>query len=278
LGEGVGSFWRLEPRYRLRRRSGIFLNDLLPRVAMRLYDSVIVMARHFSSSSFGDVEDKSRVGDFRVKERAKNRVKDKDVKNNDQKLIQIVGAALADATRRSGKWLVCHPGCTQCCIGVFAINQLDARRLRLGLAELALRKPERAARIRERANDSVARLAKDFPGDPVTGILDRGDDATRRFSEFANDEPCPVLDPATGTCELYESRPVTCRVFGPPVRSKDGLGVCELCFQSASDDVIAACEMKPDPDDLESALVKKLEKSTGARGETIVAYAVVLTR
>jgi Fe-S-cluster containining protein len=270
LGEGVGSFWRLEPRHRLRRRSGnVFLNDVLPRVAMRLYDSVIVMARHFSS--FGDFEDKSRVGNFRVQDRVK------DDKDNDQKLIQIVDGALADATRRSGKWLVCRPGCTQCCIGVFAINQLDARRLRLGLAELALREPERAARICERATESLARLAADFPGDPVTGILDQGDDASERFSEFANDEPCPVLDPATGTCELYDSRPMTCRVFGPPVHSEDGLGVCELCFQGASEEEIATCEMKPDPDDLESVLLEKVAQDTGVWGDTIIAYAVART-
>src|SRR5580704_15679479 len=109
----------------------------------------------------------------------------------DGALIQIVDAALADAARRSGKWLVCRPGCTQCCIGVFAINQLDARRLQLGFAKLTLCEPERAERIRERASESRARLARDFPGDPVTGILDRGHDAAQRFSEFANDEPCP---------------------------------------------------------------------------------------
>jgi hypothetical protein len=28
----------------------------------------------------------------------------------DKKLIQIVDAALADATRRSGSWLECRPG------------------------------------------------------------------------------------------------------------------------------------------------------------------------
>jgi hypothetical protein len=47
----------------------------------------------------------------------------------DQMLIQIVDSALAEAARRSGEWLVCRPGCTQCCIGVFPINQLDASRL-----------------------------------------------------------------------------------------------------------------------------------------------------
>jgi Fe-S-cluster containining protein len=192
----------------------------------------------------------------------------------DRKLIQIVDAALADAGRRSGPWLVCRPGCTQCCIGVFAINQLDVRRLREGLAELAVRAPERATRVRERARDAVTRLAPEFPGDPVTGILDEGEIAERRFAEFANDEPCPALDPETGSCELYESRPMTCRTFGPPIRSEDGLGVCELCFHGASDKEIAVCEMIPDPDDLESTLLSKQEKATGVHGETIIAFAL----
>ena len=190
----------------------------------------------------------------------------------DQALIQIVDSALADASRRSGAWLVCRPGCTQCCIGVFPINQLDAQRLRRGLADLEKHAPENAVRLRSRARDAAARLSPDFPGDPMRGILDKGDDAAKRFSSFANDEPCPALDPETGNCELYESRPMTCRVFGPPVRSEDGLGVCELCYQGASDEEIAACEMNPDPDDLESALLQKLEDSTGVHGDTIVAF------
>jgi Fe-S-cluster containining protein len=190
----------------------------------------------------------------------------------DQKLIQIVDAALADAARRSNEWLVCRPGCTQCCIGVFAINQLDALRLKRGLAELEKKDPARAGRVRERASESVARLSPEFPGDVVSGILDEGDEAAARFSDFANDEPCPVLDPATGNCDLYESRPMTCRVFGPPILSEDGLGVCELCYHGASDKEIAACEMKPDPDDLEAALLKKVEESTGVHGNTIIAF------
>jgi Fe-S-cluster containining protein len=190
----------------------------------------------------------------------------------DQVLIQIVNAALADAERRSGNWLVCRPGCTQCCIGVFPINQLDAHRLRRGLADLEIHEPERAASLRKRARESVARLAPEFPGDPATGILYENAELEDTFSEFANDEPCPALDPQTGNCELYESRPMTCRVFGPPVRSEDGLGVCELCYHGASDKEIAACEMKPDPDNIESALLEKLEESTGARGDTTIAF------
>lgn len=197
---------------------------------------------------------------------------EKSVQKKDQELIQIVDSALADVTRRSREWLVCRLGCTQCCVGAFNINQLDAFRLRRGLADLEIRSPERAARVRKRARESVERLAHEFPGDPASGILNEGEAAERRFADFANDEPCPVLDPETGSCELYESRPMTCRVFGPPVQSEDGLGVCELCFQGASEEEIAACEMKPDPNDLESVLLNKIEERTGTRGNTIIAF------
>jgi Fe-S-cluster containining protein len=189
----------------------------------------------------------------------------------DQKLIQIVDAALADATRRSGSWLACRPGCTQCCMGAFVINQLDAERLRRGLTELEQSEPGRAAAIRARARDSVARFANNFPGDVKTGLLYETEEAQSAFEDFANDEPCPVLDPDTGLCELYESRPMTCRVFGPPVRSEEGLGVCELCFQGATEQQIAACEMRPDPEDLESTLLEQLETS-GKQGNTTVAF------
>ena len=194
--------------------------------------------------------------------------------DGDQQLIQIVDGALADSTRRSGSWLVCRPGCTQCCMGVFSISQLDAARLQHGLARLDREDPERATAVRERALACLSRISKNFPGDRKTGILAEDEDAVARFEDFANDEPCPVLDPATGTCDLYQWRPITCRAFGPPVRSEEGLGVCELCYHGASDEQIRACEMIVDPDDLESKLLKELRKSGGHSGQTIVAFAV----
>ena len=194
----------------------------------------------------------------------------------DQKLVQIVDAALADTARRSGDWLVCKPGCTQCCIGVFAINQLDVLRLQEGSPNW--KRPTRPA-PRRCANAPRSRLPgsrRISPEMPKTGILDEDETAEARFEEFANDEPCPVLDPQTGMCDLYAARPITCRVFGPPVRSEGGLGVCELCYHGASDEEIAACEMTVDPEGIEPALLDELERSSGQRGRTIVAFAVGL--
>ncbi len=192
----------------------------------------------------------------------------------DQKLVQIVDAALADAARKSGEWLVCRKGCTQCCYGAFAISQLDALRLQKGLHDLKSSDPKRATRVVRRAQQAVKQLSANFPGDPKTGILDEGEDAEAAFEEFANDEPCPALDPATGACDLYAARPMTCRTFGPPVRSGEerGLAVCELCYHGASNQQIAECEMAPDPDNLEEKLIAEIEKKSGKRGSTIVAW------
>lgn len=67
---------------------------------------------------------------------------------------------------------------------------------------------------------------------------------------------------------------MTCRTFGPPVRSgpEEGLAVCELCYHGATDQQIAECEMVPDPDNLEEKLILEAEKKIGKRGNTIVAF------
>jgi len=191
--------------------------------------------------------------------------------SRDAQLIQILDAGLADTARRSGDWLVCRPGCTQCCVGVFAIDQLDAARLEQGMRALTLSDPERAQAVVERARGSIQRLSQEFPGDPATGLLDPAQEAG--FEEFANDEPCAALDPATGFCDLYGSRPMTCRVFGPPVRSEEGLGVCELCYHGATEEQVAACEMLVP--ELEEELLEEFEQSSGRRGDTLVAFALV---
>jgi Fe-S-cluster containining protein len=195
----------------------------------------------------------------------------------DKRLVQIVDAALVEAARMSGPWLVCHPGCAHCCTGVFAINQLDVARMKKGFALLQKNSPSRALEIRRRIQASAERLQPEFPGDPNTGVLQLETEVARqRFAEFGNDEVCPILDPNSGLCELYEYRPMTCRVFGPPVRSaehdEEGLATCELCYHGATDEQIAACEMVPDPDDLESKLLQEMQGPGIANPETIVAF------
>ena len=104
---------------------------------------------------------------------------------------------------------------------------------------------------------------------------DDTDEAAKRWDDFGNSETCPVLDPEPGTCELYESRPVICRTFGPALKSDGDLGHCELCFVGATEEEVIASEMHPDPDNHEAALLEELQRTAGASGETIIAFALV---
>jgi Fe-S-cluster containining protein len=194
----------------------------------------------------------------------------------DRELVQIVDAALAGAALRAGAWLVCRLGCTQCCYGAFVISELDALRLGAGMETLRREKPALAAEIERRAQMWIGTHGADFPGDLGTGRLGDSDADRERFAEFANEAACPALDPATGRCDVYEWRPMTCRVFGPPIQmdgGKDGgksLGHCELCFVGATEDEVVGCEM-PVPDELEKELLAGIPEKC----ETLVAFALL---
>ncbi|HEY3836887.1 MAG TPA: YkgJ family cysteine cluster protein [Bryobacteraceae bacterium] len=184
----------------------------------------------------------------------------------DHQLIQIVDAAMAEAVRKGGPWIACRPGCCECCIGVFPISQTDAQRLREGLRELQHSDPERAARVSDRARQHAARYTPDFPGDPATGILSTDPDSQTRFEAFGDDDPCPALDPKTGTCDLYPWRPITCRTFGPSIRlNGDSVDVCELCYQGATDEQILAVQVELNIAGVDGA---------GEDNQTIVAFAL----
>jgi Fe-S-cluster containining protein len=194
-------------------------------------------------------------------------------------LVQIVDTAVADAYQRGGHHLVCKPGCTQCCIGVFPVAHQDAARLREGLAALEQTDPARSIRIRTRVKESLTRLDPWFPGDLTTGILNEDHEAAILFEEFANEEPCPVLDPTTGTCDLYGHRPILCRTFGPPMRTpgdngETNLATCELCFIHATTAEIAACELDPTIPTQEAASNEAYNASHNLHGETLIAYAL----
>jgi Fe-S-cluster containining protein len=177
---------------------------------------------------------------------------------------------MAEAVRRGPHWIACRPGCTECCIGPFAITQLDAMRLREGLAALAATDPARAQAIQSRAAAYVTATAAVYHGDPFTGELFDEDALPDSMDEF----PCPALDPETGFCDLYDARPITCRTFGPATRFGDeSIAACELCYVGATPEEIARCAVQLDQDSLESELLDSLE-SAGQTGLTLVAHAL----
>lgn len=200
--------------------------------------------------------------------------------STDDRLVQIVDAALSSAVERSGAYLVCRPGCTQCCHGVFPISQQDAAHLRNGFNALEQNDAAAAQRIRTRVTDSLTRISPLFPGDAMTGILHEDYEETPLFADeseesIGDSEPCPVLDPITGTCDLYVARPIVCRTFGPPMRTPEGdLATCELCYITATTEEIAAAELDPTIPAQEAASNAVFDTIHNLHGETIVAFAL----
>jgi Fe-S-cluster containining protein len=194
----------------------------------------------------------------------------------DRRLLRVVDDALSAGARRAGDRLACRVGCTECCVGPFPISQLDARRLREGLEQLREREPKRASAIVRRAAAAVRALRRGFPGDAGTGRLAEGEPARQRFFARHKARPCPVLDPLTGACELYEARPLTCRGYGPPLRvAGETLPPCRLCFVGASARTIESCRVTVDPEGLEDRLLQRLQREgEPAIPETLVAFAL----
>lgn len=184
----------------------------------------------------------------------------------DERFLAQMDAAFDDSAGRSGPWLLCRAGCNQCCTGIFAISMLDRARLQRGFDALRRSDAAHAQRVQHRVHVYRASLSADYPGDPQTGILYEDEASQERFEDFANDAVCPVLDPSTGTCDLYAARPVTCRVFGPPVRHEEGFGVCELCFQGATEAEVAAAEMILPTPNVEAGLTAPLGSATTTIG------------
>jgi Fe-S-cluster containining protein len=155
---------------------------------------------------------------------------------------------MAEAVSRGGAWIACRPGCCECCFGPFSISPSDAVRLRKGMARLDA---AIAQRVRGRAADYIAAIHS-YDDDGLPKGMD--------------EKACPALDPATGTCDLYDARPITCRTFGPAVKTSDGaVATCELCFEGASEDQIAACAVEIDRGSLE----------LGAPAATLLAFALL---
>lgn len=186
----------------------------------------------------------------------------------DRSFLRRLKARLGEAVRRAGEHVTCRLGCVECCIGPFDITPLDARRLRRGLAQLARRYPERAAALEARARTQWEVLGRDFCGDPATGELTGDPRGRLAFFTAHQALPCPALDPASGACELYAARPVSCRTFGLPIRcGEEILPPCRLNFTTATADEIAAATVDPDPEDEEGQLLARLPS-----GDTVVAW------
>lgn len=118
----------------------------------------------------------------------------------------------------------CRAGCDDCCYALFDLPLVEA----MYINDKFLRKfPHglKRSRILEKASDTDRKLARtkrdlyqaEKNGDSANAISER---AARLRS------PCPLLEESR--CLLYESRPITCRLYGAPLAIGDKSHVCGL--------------------------------------------------
>ena len=198
-----------------------------------------------------------------------------DWRPHDARLTQRIDEAMDRARDAWGDRWGCRAGRNDCCHGPFPINQLDALRLRDGLTALREVDAERSAGIEQRAEQQRRKITPAFAGDVESGDLSDDVDERTAFFEAIETEPCPVLDPATGQCSLYEHRPFTCRTFGPPLRIGAGtLPECPYCFDTVRPDEVEQKRVEPDTEGLEDAILDQLEAEGVSTAETIIAWAL----
>lgn len=167
---------------------------------------------------------------------------------------------------KAGDWIVCRNGCDDCCRRPFAITLEDANRL---LAGLQLLPSTVAGAIRARADAAWEAMRGDFPGDAESGALTDSAEWRSWFFGRHSGLPCPVLDPAKGTCLLYSARPVCCRIYGPLIQigseTNDTSDPCPLCYSGATPEQVEASRVRVDfPEDPRGS-------------ETTIAYALSLS-
>jgi Fe-S-cluster containining protein len=117
-------------------------------------------------------------------------------------------------------------------------------------------------------------MSDGFSGDASRGALPADEEPRDAFLSKHAALPCPALDPASGACDLYAHRPISCRTFGPPMRIEgQDLPPCRLCFNDATAAEVEAARGRLECHDLEEPLERELEEAGGA--ETLVAFALL---
>ena len=109
-------------------------------------------------------------------------------------LVQIENR-VREMVRQRGEW-PCHKGCDLCCRRLADIPQLTLEEWNLMRDAVAALPAEVHQRIRTLRPDR-----------PVT---------------------CPLLDPSSGACLIYDVRPVACRAYGFYVERHEGLYCAEI--------------------------------------------------
>jgi Fe-S-cluster containining protein len=127
---------------------------------------------------------------------------------------------------RFSKNVRCEKGCSDCCHALFDLSLVEA--LFLNTVFNARFKGKDRTRILKRADDADRQVHR-LKRDAFRAVKD-GQNAQEILLEMAKVRiRCPLLDDE-GLCEMYDARPVTCRIYGVPTAIG---GSAHTCGKSA---------------------------------------------
>jgi Fe-S-cluster containining protein len=137
-------------------------------------------------------------------------------------LVKQVDAVFERVQQEFSACVVCEVGCADCCHALFDLTLIEAMFIKSQFDKLI--SGDQRKKIVERANVADRKVYKLKraaskalnDGKPENEILE--DMAAQRVR-------CPLLDDQN-KCELYASRPITCRLYGIPTEIEDRAHTC----------------------------------------------------
>ena len=106
----------------------------------------------------------------------------------------------------------CTPGCSDCCYALFDLPLIEALYLNHHFNQLDKNKRNEILVRADKADRQIYRIKRQ-----AFKAQQKGEDEEQILSEIAKKRVrCPLLS-EDNKCELYDFRPVTCRVYGLPM-------------------------------------------------------------
>ena len=139
-------------------------------------------------------------------------------------LVDQVDAVFEKVQQEYSECVVCKVGCADCCHALFDLTLIEAMFIKSQFDKLIPK--ESREEIIKRANEADRKVYK----------LKRS--ASKAFQEGKSEREiledmalqrvrCPLLD-GDDKCELYQSRPITCRLYGIPTVIGDKAHTCGM--------------------------------------------------
>lgn len=147
--------------------------------------------------------------------------------NKYEGLVKLVDEAFVRVKNEYGDLVKCEKGCSDCCFAIFDITFIEAIYInhhfnqkyqggssRYDMIERANRADRKLYKLKKKAQGEIAEGRDDL------SVI--GDMSLERVR-------CPLLN-LQDNCDLYEHRPIACRVYGIPTSA---MGMSHICGKTA---------------------------------------------